>query len=112
MTVMIEVGTGLERGHFPEIMAIIELEVQAKVEPDQGPELAQIGIEFVVISVGNMITLQGTVQLLEKKRKLKQFQQMINLGNEQLITPPKSNMQAELSKVGSEENLRTNHLNL
>ena len=27
MTVMIEAGTGLERGHFPEIMAIIELEV-------------------------------------------------------------------------------------
>ena len=26
MTVMIEAGTGLENGHFPEIMAIIELE--------------------------------------------------------------------------------------
>ena len=26
MTVMVEVGTGPERGHFPEIMAIIELE--------------------------------------------------------------------------------------
>ena len=52
MTVLIEAGTGLERGYFPEIMVIIELEVQAKVDPDQGPELAQIGIEFVVISVG------------------------------------------------------------
>ena len=49
MTVMIEAGTGLKRGHFPEIMAIKELEVQAKVDPDQGPELAQIGIEFIVI---------------------------------------------------------------
>ena len=58
MTVMIEAGTGLERDHFPEIMVIIELEVQAKVDPDQGPELAQIGIEFIVISVGNMIILQ------------------------------------------------------
>ena len=53
MTVMIEAGTGLEKGHFPESMAIIELEVQAKVDPDQDPELAQIVIEFVVISVGN-----------------------------------------------------------
>ena len=44
MSVMIEVGTGLERGHFLEIMAMIELEVQAKVDPDQGAELAQIGI--------------------------------------------------------------------
>ena len=33
MTVMIEAGTGLEKGHFPEIMAIIELEVQTKVDP-------------------------------------------------------------------------------
>ena len=73
MTVMIEAGTVLERGPFPEIMAIIELEVQAKVDPDQGPELAQIGIEFIVISVGNMIILQGTVQLLEKKMKLNSF---------------------------------------
>ena len=38
MTVMIEVGPGLERGHFPEIMAIIEPKVQAKVDPDQGPD--------------------------------------------------------------------------
>ena len=73
MTVMIEVGTDLERGHFPEIMAIIEPEVQAKVDPDEGPELAQIGIEFFFISVGNMIILQGTAQLLEKKRKLNSF---------------------------------------
>ena len=73
MTVMTEAGTGLERGHFPEIMAIIELEVQAKVDPDWGPELAQIGIEFIVISVGNTIISQGTVQLLEKKRKLNSF---------------------------------------
>ena len=68
---MTEAGTCLEKGHFPEIMAIIELEVQATVDPGgQDPELAQIGIEFVVISVGNMIILQGTVPLLGKKRKL------------------------------------------
>ena len=54
MTVMTEAGTGLEKGCFPEIMAIIELEVQATVDPGQDPELAQIGIEFIVISVGNM----------------------------------------------------------
>ena len=72
MTVMIETGAGLERGCFPEIMAIIELEVQAKVDPGQDPELAQIGIEFIVISIGSMIILQGTVQLLEK-RKLNNF---------------------------------------
>ena len=69
MTVMTGGGTGLEKGHFPEIMAIIELEVQATVDPGQDPELAQIGMEFIVISVGNMIISQGTVPLLGKKRK-------------------------------------------
>ena len=70
MTVLTEAGTGQKKGLFPEIMAIIELEVQATVDPDQDPELAQIGIEFVVISVGNTIILQRTVPLLGKKRKL------------------------------------------
>ena len=69
MTVMIEVGTGLEEGHFPEIMAIIALEVQPTVDPGQDPELVQIGIKFIVISVGNIIVLQGTVPLPGKKRR-------------------------------------------
>ena len=73
MTVMTKAGTSLERGCSPKIMAIIELEVQASVGPGQDPELAQIGIEFIVISVGNTIILQGTVPLLEKKRKLNNF---------------------------------------
>ena len=38
-TVMTEAGTGLERGHFPEIMATMqEIEVQAIVDPGQDPE--------------------------------------------------------------------------
>ena len=41
MTVMTEAGTGLEKGHFPKIMATIELEVQAIVDPGQGPEQVQ-----------------------------------------------------------------------
>ena len=32
-------------------MAIIELEAQAVVDPGQDPELVQIGIEYIVISV-------------------------------------------------------------
>ena len=40
ITVMIEAGTGLEKGHFPEIMAIVELEVQVTVDIGQDPELA------------------------------------------------------------------------
>ena len=58
---------------FLGIMAIIEVDVQATVDPGQDPELAQIGIEFIVISVGNVIILQGTVLLLGKKRRLNSF---------------------------------------
>ena len=73
MTVLTEAGTGLVKGHFPEIIAITTLELQATADPGQDPELAQIGIEFIVISVGNMIILQENVPLLGKKRKLNSF---------------------------------------
>ena len=43
MTGMTEAGTGLEKGHFPEIMATIELEVQATVGPGQDLEQTQVG---------------------------------------------------------------------
>ena len=70
MTGMTEAGTGLEKGHFPEIMAtMLEIEVEATVGPGQDQEHVQIGKEFDVISVGNMIILQGTVPLQGKKRK-------------------------------------------
>ena len=65
---MMEAGTGLEKGHFPEIVAIIELEVQAIVGPGQDPEQVKRGIEFDVISVENMIISQGTVPLLGRKK--------------------------------------------
>ena len=60
---------GSRERFFPEIMAITELEVQAIVGPGQDAELAQIGVEFIVISVGNMIISGGTVPLLDKKRR-------------------------------------------
>ena len=47
-----------------------------------------------------------------EEKETEQLQQMLNLGNKQLITPLTSDMQAELSTVSSEENLRVNHLNL
>ena len=77
MTIMVEVGTSPQRGHFPEIMAIMELDTQARVDPGQDPELVQIGIEYIVISVGNMITLLETVPLLERKGKLSNFKECL-----------------------------------
>ena len=40
-----------------------------------------------------------------EEKEIEQLQQMLNLGHEQLITSPILNMQAELSRVCSEENL-------
>ena len=48
----------------------------------------------------------------KEEKEIEQFQQMLSLGDEQTITPPMSNTQKEFSGVGSEENLRVNHLNL
>ena len=70
MTIMTEAGIGPEKGCFPEIMTITDLEVQAIVDPGQDPELAQIGIEYILIGVGNTIILQGTVPLLRRRKKL------------------------------------------
>ena len=70
MTVMTVAGKGLEKGHLPEVMAtMLEIDVQATVGPGQDQEQVQIGIEFDVIHVGNMIILQGTVPPLGKKRR-------------------------------------------
>ena len=44
MTGMIEAGTGLEKSHFPEIISIIEIEVQAIVGP--GHDLEQVQTEI------------------------------------------------------------------
>ena len=42
MKVMIEIGTGLEKGHFPEAIAAIEIGVQAIEGPGQDQEQVQI----------------------------------------------------------------------
>ena len=70
MTVMTEAGTGLGKGHFPETIAtILEIEVQGIVDPVQDQQQVQIETEFNVNSVGNMITSQRTVPLLDNRKK-------------------------------------------
>ena len=69
MKVMTEAGTDLEKGHSPETLSAIEIGVQATVGPDQDQEPLQIETEYNVKSVGNMIILQRTAPLLEKREK-------------------------------------------
>ena len=56
-------------------MAITELEAEAIVDPGQDPEIVQIGIDYVVISVGNVITLQEIVPLPDKKGRFSKFKE-------------------------------------
>ena len=70
MIVMVEAGTGLEKGHFPEtVVTILGIGVQTIVGLGQDQEQVQIETEFDGKSVGNMITSQRTVPLLEKRKK-------------------------------------------
>ena len=47
-----------------------------------------------------------------EEREVEQLQRMLNMGDEQTITPSMSDMQGDLIRMNSEENLRANHLNL
>ena len=101
MTVMVEVGTGPERGHFSEIMTIRELEAQAIVDPGQDTEVVKIGIEYIVTSVGNTITLQETVPLPEKKGKLSNFKECSIWVMNKPITPSMSDVQEDPIRMRS-----------
>ena len=99
MTVMIEAETGPEKGHFPEIMAIIDLDIKAIVGQGQDPELAQIGIEFIVFKCREYEHFMRDCPPSREKEEIEQLLQMLNLGDEQTVTPSMSNMQDDFSSV-------------
>ena len=48
-----------------------------------------------------------------EEKEIGQLQQMLNFGDEQTsLTPSISNIQDNFSRTGTEENIRTGHLNL
>ena len=58
MTIMTEVGIGLEKGHFQGTMTVIELGVWAIVDWGQDLEPVQIEIEQDVIGAENIVKVQ------------------------------------------------------
>ena len=112
MTVMEEVGTGPERGHFPEIMAIIELEAQAIVDPGQDPEPSTNRDRICCYKCREYDHIVRDGPTSREKGEVEQLQRMLNLGDEQTMTPSMSDTQEDLIRMRSEENLRANHLNL
>ena len=80
ITIGIGVGQMRDRPGMEEIV-----EVQALVDQDLVQGQVQIGIGLDALSVGNMITLQGNVQLGKQVGKQKQMQQMFNMDEDQTI---------------------------
>ena len=80
ITIGIGVGQMRDRPGMEETV-----EVQALVDQDLVQGQVQIGIGLDALSVGNMITLQGNVQLGKQVGKQKQMQQMFNMDEDQTI---------------------------
>ena len=80
ITIGIGVGQMRDRPGMEEIV-----EVQALVDQDLVQGQVQIGIGLDALSVENMITLQGNVQLGKQVGKQKQMQQMFNMDEDQTI---------------------------
>ena len=82
MTVMIEVGTGLEKGHFPEAIVTIEIGVKAIV--GTGPDQRHVLIKKEYnISVVEYDHLAKDCPTSREEKEIEQLQQMLSLGNEQ-----------------------------
>ena len=115
--VEIEVAGNLEKGHFQDIIAIIEgmIEVQAIVDQCQDQEEVQIEIELGVINVGNIIILQMIVLHLKKKIEIEQIQQMFNLEDQTSLKALATDVYDSLNKINSMEDIedvQKGHLNL
>ena len=110
MTVMIETGTGLDRG-----LSRNYSNNRTKSSPSRsrsGSRASTNGDRIHCYKGREYDHFTRDCPTSREEKEIAQLQQMLNWGNEQLITPPPSDTQAELSWVGSEENLRANHLNL
>ena len=96
MTVMTETGTGLEKGHFLEIMATIENRSTSNSRSRSGSRAS---------------TNRDRIRCYKYREY--DHQQMLHLRDEKTsLVPSMSNMQGNLSRTGSEESQRTGHLNL
>ena len=103
MTIMIEVGIGLEKGHFPGTMAVIELGVQSIVDWGQGLEPVQIEIRCYKCREYNHFARECPTS--REEREIEQLQQMLDLEENQ-------NSLSTNSQNSSVENARVSPSNL
>ena len=110
---MIEAGTVLEKGHFPEIKATTEIRSTSNSKCRSGSRASTNRDRIRCYKCREHNHFARDCPTSREEKEIEQLQQMLNLGNEQTsLTPSISNTQDNFSRTGSEENLRTGHLNL
>ena len=112
MIVITEAGTGLEKGHFPETVAITELGSTSNSRSRSNSRASTNRDRIHCYKCMGYNHFARDCPTSKEEKEIEQLQWMLHLGDEQTITPTMSNMQNEFSRAGSEENLRANHLNL
>ena len=95
MIAMIGVGIGLEKGHFPEIMAVIEPRVQAIV--DEGQDLEQTNMDRIRwYKCREYDHFMRDSPTSREEREIEHLQQMLNLEESQ--TSPVPHVQNSLAE--------------
>ena len=111
MTVMTEAETGPEKGHFQKLWH----------NRTRGTSNSRSCSGFKASTNKDRIHFnkcreynhfERACPTSKEEKEIEQLQQMLNLVNEQTMTSPMSNTQDKFSRVGSEENLSINSLNL
>ena len=87
MAVITEVGTGLEKGSFPETTAtILEIEVQATVGPGSRASTERDRIQCYKCREYDHFAKDCPTS--SEENEIEQLQQMLNLGDEQTSLTP------------------------
>ena len=82
MKVMIEAGTGLEKGHFPEAITTTGIGVQAIVGPGQDQEQSTNRNRIRYHKCREYDPFTKDCPTPREEKEIEQLQQILNLGNE------------------------------
>ena len=110
----VEIGTGLEKGHFLETLVPIEIiEVQATAGPTSGSRASTTRDRIRCYKCKEYDHFAKDCPTSREERELEQLLDILNLDDEQtsvklLVTSTRDN----LNSINSEDNLRLGHLNL
>ena len=109
----VEMGTVLERGHFPETLVVIEIESTSNSRSRSRSTASMNRDRIRCCNCREYDHFAKDCPTSREERELEQLQQMLNLEDEQSsLKSLVKNKQDNFNRVNSEENLRLGHLNL